>query len=237
MNTPRPLAYNGSRMKPASPLYASTFAHRANKAWAPLVRGPRGQVYVRGLGIPRFWGPGTARRFPHLGLPLLCLSLLALALSSCGYHTLGAASHLPADARTLAVPLFSTRTETYHTEVAVTGAVVRELAARTRLRVTPADSGNPDLVLRGTILQETASPLTFNASAQQSSSYLITLVLSVTLTDAAGKVLYQNPNYVFRQQYQSTSDLAVFFQENPAATDRLARDFARQLTADLLEGL
>lgn len=168
---------------------------------------------------------------------ILFLLVPMVAVSGCGYHTLGAATHLPEGVRTLAVPLFQTRTESYHTEVELTQAVVREFAARTRLRIEPSDQGHPDAILRGVILQEAAAPLTFNATTQQSSSYLITVVASVTLTAADGKVLYQNPNYVFRQQYQAPSGLAVFFQENPAAVDRLARDFARQLTADVVEGL
>jgi hypothetical protein len=41
---------------------------------------------------------------------------------------------------------------------------------------------------------------------------------------------------VFRQQYQSTTDLPTFIQENPAAIERLSRAFARQLVGDVLEG-
>jgi outer membrane lipopolysaccharide assembly protein LptE/RlpB len=158
-------------------------------------------------------------------------------LAGCGYHTLGAATHLPPDARTLSVPLFATRTEAYHTETALTDAVIREFAARSRMRVTPATDRDSDVVLHGTILNETVAPLTYNTSTQQSSSFLITLVVSVTLKDRAGKVLYENKNYVFREQYQSTSDLPTFLDERPAAVDRLSRDFARALVADVLEGM
>ena len=91
-------------------------------------------------------------------------------------------------------------------------------------------------VLHGTILKEVVAPLTYNSSTQQSSSFLITMVVSVTLTGRDGQILYENKNYVFRQQYQSTTDLPSFFQENPAAMQRLSREFARQLVADLLEG-
>ncbi len=59
------------------------------------------------------------------------------AVSGCGYHTLGAATHLPPDARTLSVPMFATHAEAYHTEAALTDAVIREFAARSRMRVTP----------------------------------------------------------------------------------------------------
>jgi outer membrane lipopolysaccharide assembly protein LptE/RlpB len=160
-----------------------------------------------------------------------------LALSGCGYHTLGAATHLPPDARTIAVPVFSTRTDSYHTETVMTEAVIREFAARSKLRVTPYTSGDPDVVLHGTILQESVAPLTYNTTTQQSSSFLITIVASVQLAGRDGRVLYENKNYVFRQQYQSTTDLPVYFDESPGAVQRLSRDFARALVADVLEGL
>jgi outer membrane lipopolysaccharide assembly protein LptE/RlpB len=158
-------------------------------------------------------------------------------LGGCGYHTLGAATHLPADARTLSVPVFQTKTDAYHTEIAMTQAVMREFAARTRLKVTPAEGGNPDVVLQGTILQQSVTPLTYNTTTQQSTSFLITVVASVRMEGRDGRVLFENKNYVFRQQYQSTTDLASFVDESPAAEERLSRDFARALVADVLEGL
>ncbi|HMG87173.1 MAG TPA: LPS assembly lipoprotein LptE [Terracidiphilus sp.] len=159
------------------------------------------------------------------------------AVSGCGYHTLGAPTHLPPNARTLSVPVFATHTEAYHTESALTDAVIREFAARSRMRVTPSANTDSDVVLKGTILNETVAPLTYNTTTQQSSSFLITLVVSVTLQDREGKVLYENKNYVFRGQYQSTSDLPTFLDERPAAIDRLSREFARALVADVLEGM
>lgn len=167
----------------------------------------------------------------------IAAALALLSLTGCGYHTLGAASHLPAGLKTLSIPVFATRTEAYHTEVAMTNAVIREFAARAQFRVTPEASPDADAVLHGTILKEYVAPLTYNSSTQQSSSFLITVVVSVTLTARDGSSLYENKNYVFRQQYQSTSDLPTFLQENPAAVERLSRDFARTLAADVLEGL
>jgi outer membrane lipopolysaccharide assembly protein LptE/RlpB len=158
------------------------------------------------------------------------------AVAGCGYHTLGAATHLPPDVHTLAVPVFATRTDAYHTETVMTDAVIREFATRTRFRVTPAEGKDADAVLHGTILTQTVAPLTYNSSTQQSSSFLITIVVSVTLTGRDGRILYENKNYVYRQQFESTTDLPTFIQENPAAVQRLSRDFARQLVADVLEG-
>jgi outer membrane lipopolysaccharide assembly protein LptE/RlpB len=166
-----------------------------------------------------------------------CFGAALLGMTGCGYHTLGAATHLPPEVRTLAVPQFATRTEAYHTETLMTQAVIREFTSRTRLHVTPSAGGEPDAILRGTILEQSVSPLTYNTTTQQSSSFLITIVVSVTLTAHDGHVLYENKKYVFRQQYQSTTDLASFIDESPAAEERLSRDFARALVADVIEGL
>jgi len=190
-----------------------------------------------GVGVSR----NPTRRYNEANMVRRILGFVMVAslgaVSGCGYHTLGPPTHLPPDARTLSVPMFATHTEAYHTETALTDAVIREFAARSRMRVTPSEGGDSDVVLHGTILNETVAPLTYNTTTQQSSSFLITLVVSVTLKDRDGKVLYENKNYVFRQQYQSTSDLPTFLDERPAAIDRLSRDFARALVADVLEGM
>ncbi len=166
-------------------------------------------------------------------IALVALGLLGL--SGCGYHALGAAAHLPPDVKTLAVPVFATNTDINGTETAMTSAVIREFTARTDFQIVPAKDTDADAVLDGTILQEQVTPLTYNSSTQQSSSYLITVVASVTLKERDGKVLYQNNKYVYREQYQASSDLPTFLQEDPAAVARLSRAFASALVADVLE--
>jgi outer membrane lipopolysaccharide assembly protein LptE/RlpB len=163
-------------------------------------------------------------------------AFVVLALAGCGYHTLGAATHLPPDVRTLSIPVFATHTEANGTETVMTGAVIREFAARTGFRVTPANDPGADAVLHGTILKQVVTPLTYNSNTQQSSSFVITIVVAVTLNARDGRVLYKNDNYTYREQYQSSVDLPTFFQEDPAAVQRLSRNFARQLVADVLEG-
>ena len=51
--------------------------------------------------------------------------LLMLSAAGCGYHTAGSATHLPPDIGTIDVPIFQTKVENYHTEVAFTDAVDR----------------------------------------------------------------------------------------------------------------
>ena len=62
-----------------------------------------------------------------------------LILTGCGYHAAGSATHLPPDIGTIDVPMFQTDVISYHTEVAFTDAVVRELTSRTKDRVTESN--------------------------------------------------------------------------------------------------
>jgi outer membrane lipopolysaccharide assembly protein LptE/RlpB len=159
-------------------------------------------------------------------------------MTGCGYHQVGAASHIPANVRTLAVPIFASKVQGYNTEVAFTQAVVRELNTRTRYRVvTTGDGSNSDAVLRGTIVSETVAPLTYDASSGQTSSYLVSVTATVQLVAQDGKVLYSNDAFAWREQYQSTQDLAGFVQEDGAAVRRMAHDFAVAVVSDMLEGL
>jgi outer membrane lipopolysaccharide assembly protein LptE/RlpB len=166
---------------------------------------------------------------------LSALSLLLLA-TGCGYHAVGSAAHIPDDVHTVAVPFFENRTQFSRTEVTLTQATVHELNTRTKFRVLPCDAGgDADAVLKGTVLSETIVPYTYNVTTGQSSSYMITLIASVSLTDRDGRVLYRHDGYTFHQQYEATSDLGTFVQEDSPAMARLSRDFAQSLVSDMLE--
>ncbi len=167
-------------------------------------------------------------------LPRSLVLFFALLLTGCGYHTVGVASHLPPTVRTLAVPVFTTRSQAFHTEFAFTQAVVRELNTRTKYRIVQ-DPANADAILTGTILAQTASPLTYDSSSGQTSSYLITITARVVLTARDGRILYQNDALAYRDQYQSTQDLSGFIQEDSPAVRRIARDFAQTLVFNILE--
>jgi outer membrane lipopolysaccharide assembly protein LptE/RlpB len=161
--------------------------------------------------------------------------LFSTLLTGCGYHTAGSATHLPANVRTLAVPIFTTHTQAYHTEMAFTQAVVRELNTRTRYRVLNNDSADADATLQGTILTQTVTPLTYDANSSQSSSYLVAVTARVLLTAHDGTVLYRNDAITFREQYQSTQDVNTFIQEGSPAIARMSRDFAQTVVSDMLE--
>ena len=86
------------------------------------------------------------------------------------------------------------------------------------------------------MLSTTASPLTYDTSTGRAASVLVVVSMSVTLSDRGGKVLYQNPSYLFREQYEVSQDLSSFFEEDSPAFRRLSQDLARTLVANILEG-
>lgn len=162
--------------------------------------------------------------------------LLLLGASACGYHTAGHAVQLPENVKTISVPAFVNETSTYRIEQLLTSSVVREFTTRTHYRILNDPSEAADATLRGTVVSTSASPLTYNSTTGQAASVLVVVSMRVALTDRDGKVLYQNPSYLFREQYEVSQDLASFFEEDSPAFRRLSQDFARTLVSNILEG-
>lgn len=165
-----------------------------------------------------------------IGLVLLSMNV------GCGYHTAGHSVQLPENVKTIAIPAFKNETLTYRIEQRLTASVVREFTTRTRSRIISEAGDDADATLRGTVLSTTASPLTYDTSSGRAASILVVVSMRVVLTDRGGRVLYQNPAYLFREQYEVSQDLSSFFEEDSPAFRRLSQDFARTLVANILEG-
>ena len=164
------------------------------------------------------------------------LPVFLLTITGCGYHTVGSAVHLPSNVHTLAIPTFQNSTQSYHAELAFTQAVIREFTNRTPYSIANSEKpGAADATIHGTVTRFDIIPLTYNSKTGQSSSFLITVDAHVSVTDRNNRVLYENKAYEFRQQYQTSMDLKSFIQEDPAAVQRLSRDFAQALVSDILE--
>jgi hypothetical protein len=77
--------------------------------------------------------------------------------------------------------------------------------------------------------------VTYDSNTGRASSSLITVTMRVSLTDRNGRVIYDNPNYLFREQYQVSREISSFFEEESPALERMSRDFARTLVSNVLE--
>ena len=163
----------------------------------------------------------------------LAVSLVGLG---CGYHSAGHSVTLPQNVRTIAIPGFVSQSPTFRVEQVMTDAVVREFNTRTQFHVIHEAKADADAVLKGTVLSATATPLAYDSKTGRAASMLVTVSMQVTLTDRDGKVLFRNPSYLFHEQYELSRELSSFFEEDSSAMDRLSRDFARTLVANILEG-
>ncbi len=163
------------------------------------------------------------------------MAALLLVTTSCGYHTSAHGIRLPADMHTIYVPAFANTSHTYHIEQTLTAAVVRELRSRTNYRIVSSNDGTADATLSGAVLSTFIAPLTYNSQTGGISSSMVYVGMKVSLVDRKGKVLWQNPNFLYREQYQIANNGQNFFEEEGPALDRLAADFSRTLVSDILE--
>jgi outer membrane lipopolysaccharide assembly protein LptE/RlpB len=185
--------------------------------------------------LDRSYPVACVKSLNHGILPNIAFVLaLCVSFSACGYHTAGHANLLPSDLRTIAIPAFLNQTQTYKVEQTLTASVVQEFVTRTSYRIT-SDPKSADATLHGIVLSTYTNPLTYDTKTGRASSILVIVSLSVSLKDRQGRVLYQNPSYIFREQYQVSQELSSFFEEGSPAFQRLSRDFARTLVSNLLE--
>ena len=174
----------------------------------------------------------------HVGRALLpALAALSLFTTiSCGYHTAGRNTTIPEDVNTIAIPAFVNQTQTFKVEQLLTSAVVREMITRTHYHVVSRADSDADATLRGTVLSAATTPITYDSKTGRAASLLVVISMKVSLKDKQGKVLFENPSYLFREQYEVSRDPNAFFEEDTPALERLSRDFAQTLVSNILEG-
>jgi hypothetical protein len=170
-------------------------------------------------------------------------------LSACGYHVGGTSSRLPPGLKVIAVPALENRTTQYRVEQRMTQAVVREFLERTKYRIVSTEE-SADAVLHGEITSVESSPVVFDTTPTQNSptnptattttaratTMLVSMRLKVFLEEReTKKILYKNDNYLFREVYEISTNPSTFFDEQGPALDRMAKDFASRLVADVVE--
>jgi hypothetical protein len=160
---------------------------------------------------------------------------LLLFTCACGYRTEGKAVRLPSDLHTISFPGIFNASLTYRVGQVFDEAVVRELRERTNYRVVTSKDGSGDAVLSGTVTYVGIAPLTYDSVTGRVSSSLVVVTLKASLVGKDGKVLWSNPNFVYREQYQESVNAASFFDEATPAVQRMATSFAKTLVANILE--
>src|SRR2546428_11534398 len=165
----------------------------------------------------------------------IVLMSAAMWSTGCGYHVAGRSDALPKSIHVIAVPAMENKTTSYRIEQRLTTATVHEFLAKTPYRVVP-DPANGDAVLRGKELNLEAVPVLFDTKTGRATTMLITVKCEVTLEEReSGKILYHTDNFLFRNEYELSTDVKSFFEEQDPALDRLAQDFAARLVAAVTE--
>jgi Lipopolysaccharide-assembly len=161
--------------------------------------------------------------------------LVEIACAGCGYHVAGRASRLPSDWNSIAIPAFKNDTTRYRLEQRLTEAVIREFSERTKYRVVQ-NVESADGVLHGEVLSIETSPVIFNSTTGEVETMIVTIHTKVLLVDnKTSKAMYKNDDMVFRDEYQISSDVQSFFDEQSPALGRMARDFASKLVSNVVE--
>jgi hypothetical protein len=169
-------------------------------------------------------------RLARLLLPVFCVLSL-----SCGYHVAGKGDRIPPDVKTIAIPIFINQSPRFRIEQLLSGAITREFIERTKFDITP-DPAHADAILKGTVTGVSTGVVTFDLTTGRASTLLIQVIANVELVGShSGKVLFANPSYVFREEYQISQSSPSLIEEDQPALKRLSQDMARTLVTDILE--
>jgi|SRR6185295_10993354 hypothetical protein len=163
--------------------------------------------------------------------------VLSLFVDVCGYKPAGKGKSLPVSIKTIAVPIFQNSSLKYRVEQRFTRAVIEEILKRARgIRVT-TNPNEADAVLNGDIRGFRASGSILDDSGR-TRVWDLRIVVSVTVRDLKShKILFENQRLAFEGEYELSDDPQSFFNEENAAVDRVAKDFAQSIVSAILEGL
>lgn len=160
-----------------------------------------------------------------------CIVLTLVA--ACGYRMAGS-GELPGGVKTLAVHVFNNRTAETGLEATVTNALIAELNRRRKNAVVETDKAQA--VLTGTV-QSLGKETIARSSSQTASERRVTVTVSLALTRADGRVIWERSGIRAEQAYAvDDSDKTATETRLRSALDdlsqRLAEEVVRQLTMD-----
>lgn len=163
------------------------------------------------------------------------LLLAALLSEGCGYTLVGKASSLPESIKIVQFSTLENRTPRVGLEQRLSGEIARELASRGRFKVQAGAAG-ANAVLSGAVTGFDLYPVAFDAQGR-ATDYQVRVTAKVSLKTIPDEtVLWENPAYTFRDNYQFASSAASYVDRENEAIDKVAGRFAQSLVTSLLEG-
>ena len=164
---------------------------------------------------------------PHRRLTLAAASLLLLA----GCASYRFTSKVPAELRTLAVPVFENASGFPELEAVATQHVLREFQREGTLRIAPLDSAS--LKLLGKIVRSELTPLNYDRNYDaRASEYRHTLVAEITLVErGTGRLLLSDTRVKATTTFLTQGDMLTGMQD---AYPRISRELARAIVDAVL---
>jgi outer membrane lipopolysaccharide assembly protein LptE/RlpB len=169
----------------------------------------------------------------HHALAALLLVVAGLC-AGCGYALVGRSNTLPADIKKVYIKPLENKTGHQRVDQVVTLAIGDEMVKRHLFSLT-ASRDAADAELSGAVVGFGATPVTFDSSGR-ATAYELSLTASMVFRRVDDdKILWQNANYNFRQNFPLAVSNAYVDLEN-SAIDQVAKAFAQTMVSDLAEG-
>ena len=174
-------------------------------------------------------------------LAVLCAA--TALLSGCGYALVGRGVNVDASIKRIGVPIFKDATGKPGLDQRITEAVTAELLKRHRFEIVP-DATGVDAVIDGEITSYVVRPAGYsNAAASPTSAataeatrYDVTLTARVRYRKlGTAEPLWENAAFSYSDQYDLGADPSGLFDREDQSVERLAKAFARNLVAAILE--
>ena len=166
-------------------------------------------------------------------LGLLCGATGATV--GCGYHTGGKAELVPKSIQTIHIPAFQSLTTRYRLVDLLPQQIEREFIVKSRFRIEN-DPDLADAVINGVVNSANVVPTIFDPSSGKATNVQVVVFVGYRFLErATGRLLFDRPNLLFRQNYSISVNPHQFFDEVSPALDRVARDVSRDVVTSVLE--
>jgi outer membrane lipopolysaccharide assembly protein LptE/RlpB len=155
----------------------------------------------------------------------LFLCLLLSALAGCGYGFRHNSSNLPPEITTIAIPVFSNKTNEVRLEAIVTDQVRYQFAQSQILKIVP--EADADVVLTGSITGVSSDDVSLT-DRMSSSERRVSVSMTARLVEkGSGQVLYQGTVWQQRAYSLGGVDSAASSEARTEALRLVARDAAQ----------
>ncbi len=157
---------------------------------------------------------------------VVALALAACVLGGCGYSVRGT---LPSHVRTVAVPIFTNRTQEPGVESIITRAIVQAFATNGRLQVVrPAEA---DAVLEGEVTSYGVSAIAFDETLNVQ-QYRLIVTLNLRLRDVRrNAVLFQQAGVTEQADFRVLGPVAATIAREEGALSQAAAEIARSVVS------